>query len=491
MVFSNNLLLGAVSAGASGYLLEQSLLGDGTSSYLNRTPSVAGNRKTWTFSCWFKGTPVSSSFISVEANDANGPQTDIAFQGGANTNEFEVYGYSSSYDFRLLTSSLYRDSSAWYHIVVAMDTTQATASNRTKIYINGTQVTSFGTADYPTLNYDTGINTLKEHFVMKGPGAGGWVNGAVALPILVDGAALNATSFGETDNDGFWNPVEFTGAPTTDLISPATGTAEDTGTTSFGYAGRVIAYAFDGILIATDATSANTANHTTPAALGKDWGTATLVTKAVVYGQSGSAGIHGAGTFDLTLQGWNGSAWVDLSTLAGLSGSAGQIEVLNYSGGVSYSKHRVLIDEITNSEQTAVAELQFFTESTSEGFGTNGFQLDFADTSDFGADVSYTGDTSVTFTDSSVNSGSATAYTFSSQAIGTASSDRVVAVGVTAGNSAAGVSTLTVLVQSKLLMLQTTLRPNFGMRLCLLELQQTLLLLLVLVKVVVVLACGH
>ena len=444
MVFSNNLLLGAVSAGASGYLLEQSLLGDGTSSYLNRTPSVAGNRKTWTFSCWFKGTPVSSSFISVEANDANGPQTDIAFQGGANTNKFEVYGYSSSYDFRLLTSSLYRDSSAWYHIVVAMDTTQATASNRTKIYINGTQVTSFGTADYPTLNYDTGINTLKEHFVMKGPGAGGWVNGAVALPILVDGAALNATSFGETDNDGFWNPVEFTGAPTTDLISPATGTAEDTGTTSFGYAGRVIAYAFDGILIATDATSANTANHTTPAALGKDWGTATLVTKAVVYGQSGSAGIHGAGTFDLTLQGWNGSAWVDLSTLAGLSGSAGQIEVLNYSGGVSYSKHRVLIDEITNSEQTAVAELQFFTESTSEGFGTNGFQLDFADTSDFGADVSYTGDTSVTFTDSSVNSGSATAYTFSSQAIGTASSDRVVAVGVTAGNSAAGVSTLTV-----------------------------------------------
>lgn len=202
---------GIVSQGASAYLLEQSLLGDGTSSYLNRTPSVAGNRKTWTFSCWFKGTPVSSSFLSVEANDANGPQTDIAFQGGGDANKFEIYGYSSGYDFRLLTSSLYRDSSAWYHIVVAMDTTQATAANRTKIYINGTQVTSFGTSDYPTLNYDTGINALKEHFIMKGPGAGGWVNGAVALPQLIDGAALSATDFGETDTDGFWNPIEFTG----------------------------------------------------------------------------------------------------------------------------------------------------------------------------------------------------------------------------------------------------------------------------------------
>ena len=70
--------------------------------------------------------------------------------------------------------------------------------------------------------------------------------------------------------------------------------------------------------------------------------------------------------------------------------------------------------------------------------------MDFADTSDFGADVNYTGDTSVTFTDSSVNSSGATAYTFSSQAIGTASSDRVVAVGVSAGNSAAGINTLTV-----------------------------------------------
>ena len=201
--------LGIVSSTAAAYLIEQSLLGDGTSSYLNRTPSVAGNRKTWTFSCWFKGTPVSSSFLSVEANDANGPQTDIAFQGGGDANKFEVYGYSSSYDFRLLTSSLYRDSSAWYHIVVAMDTTQATAANRTKIYINGTQVTSFGTSDYPTLNYDTGINALKEHFVMKGPGAGGWVNGAVALPILVDGVASAPTAFGEVTDDGFWDPIEF------------------------------------------------------------------------------------------------------------------------------------------------------------------------------------------------------------------------------------------------------------------------------------------
>ena len=378
------------STGASAYLLEQSLLFDGSTTYLSRTPSTAGNRKTWTYSVWFKRAKIAGTSLGLLSVNPGGPQFGFATQGNE---DLEVYGYTAGYDFQLRTTPRFRDPAAWFHAVVAVDTTQATASDRVKLYVNGTRITAFDTETYPALNYDSGVNSTTLHSIGSGPTPPNspW-GGLMALPILVDGAALAPTDFGETDDDGFWNPIEFTGATTTDLISPATGTAEDTGTTSFGYAGRVIANAFDGVTVATDANSANTANHTTPAALGKDWGTSLLVTRAVVYGQSGSAGIHGVGTFDLTLQGWNGSAWVDLSTLAGLSGSAGQIEVLNYSGGVSYSKHRVLIDEISNSEQTAVAELQFFTESTSEGFGTNGFQLDFADTTFFGKNVSGTDD---------------------------------------------------------------------------------------------------
>ena len=380
--------LGIVSSTAAAYLLEQSLLFDGAS-HLSRTPSVAGNRKTATLSVWTKRSDVSATNNVIMS----------AYDGTAN-NRFEVFFHTSfSIRVQIVVGGVayvwtgveqFKDASAWGHVVVATDTT-ATSGNRLKVYFNGTQLTGSWGTEVP-LNTDLMINSTNTHAIgvrEYGSGLDNFFDGLMALPQLVDGAALAPTAFGETD-DGFWNPIEFTGATTTDLISSSTGTAEDTGTTSFGYAGRVIANAFNDVTVATDANSANTANHTTPAAIGKDWGTDTLVTRAVVYGQSGSAGIHGVGTFDLTLQGWNGSAWVDLSTLAGLSGSAGQIEVLNYSGGVSYSKHRVLIDEISNSEQTAVAELQFFTESTSEGFGTNGFQLDFADSSNFGKDTATT-----------------------------------------------------------------------------------------------------
>jgi hypothetical protein len=162
--------------------------------------------KTWTFSCWFKGNTTSTSLFSCESG---GPQTSISFQSD---DTFEVYGYTGGYDFRLLTTAVYRDPSAWYHVVVAVDTPLATASNRVKIYINGTQVTDFGTATYPSQNYDTGINASGvAQFMGKGPAAGGYFNGLMALPILVDGAALDATSFGEEDDDGYWNPIEFAG----------------------------------------------------------------------------------------------------------------------------------------------------------------------------------------------------------------------------------------------------------------------------------------
>ena len=384
--------LGIVSSTAAAYLIEQSLLfNDDDSAYLSRTPSVAGNRKTWTFSTWVKLEDVSTSanHVLFSSGTSSTDYTQVVI-GGGNDGLFVRHIASSTTLCSVDADASLRDASAWYHIVVVFDTTDATASDRVKLYVNGV-IQSVTINTQISQNVDTVINSTVEHYIGKNFSPT-YFDGLMVLPILVDGAALAPTAFGETDDDGFWNPIEFTGTTTTDLISSSTGTAEDTGTTSFGYAGRVIANAFNDVTVATDANSANTASHTTPAAIGKDWGTDTLVTRAVVYGQSGSAGIHGVGTFDLTLQGWNGSAWVDLSTLAGLSGSAGQIEVLNYSGGVSYSKHRVLIDQITNSEQTAVAELQFFTESTSEGFGTNGFQLDFADSSFFGKDSATTSD---------------------------------------------------------------------------------------------------
>jgi len=485
------------STGASAYLLEQSLLGDGTSSYLNRTPSVAGNRKTWTWSCWFKGTPVSSSFLAVEANDANGPQMDIAFQGGANTNEFEVYGYSSSYDFRLLTSSLYRDSSAWYHIVVAMDTTQATASNRTKIYINGTQVTSFGTADYPTLNYDTGINALKEHFVMKGPGAGGYVNGAVALPILVDGAALAPTAFGETDDDGFWNPIEYTGVETpasaaityalTDSgVSGSAAVTNTYSTKSIGAAdaGRTVIVGVSsngtnivtgmtiGGVSATELTVFTGTNNTSSvwaAAVPSGTTADIVITNAGGGAATGIAVYRALNVGSLTAYTAGSSAVADpmTATVFAPAGSAIFAAGGGYSpasftwtgvtedtdlGAVASGEDKathgsiaIATDQSVDvgcdpssgmSEGSMAAVVLTGTSFVAGGFGTNGFQLDFADTTFYGKDIASTrSDLTATFEASYTNNTTLATYTFSSCDLGAGTTNKRVIVGTSgAGN---------------------------------------------------------
>jgi hypothetical protein len=211
MVFSNNLLLGAVSAAASDYLIEQSLLFDG-SSYLSRIASVAGNRKTWTFSCWFKRDAFTSAATQMlfaggsvtGANDTNWVQVFINSDG-----TFGVGGGATTWR---VSSAKLADTSAWYHLTVNVDTTQATAADRIKMFLNGVQITSFGTNNAITLNADTGANSVAIHTIGRRDDASRYFNGLMALPILVDGAALDATSFGELDADGYWNPIEYTGS---------------------------------------------------------------------------------------------------------------------------------------------------------------------------------------------------------------------------------------------------------------------------------------
>ena len=439
MVFSNNLLLGAVSAAADAYLIEQSLLfNDDDSAYLNRTPSVAGNRKTWTWSGWMKRANIDAYQHFICAGPSG---SDFFVSRFGTTGKLELWDYSSSTDhLKYITTAVFNDSSAWYHIVFAVDTTQATASNRVKIYVNGVQVTAFDTETDPSLNFDTHINSSSykhEIGALTGSGANVYTDGLMALPILVDGAALDATSFGETDDDGFWNPIEFTGATTTtDNVSVGGTASAETTFLSF-----VPANAFDGN------TSTRWISSATPAWLEYDRGSGNGVIStsySISCGPSGSAS-----TADMpknwTIEGYNGSSWDTLATVTGEAAwSLGETRLYTFTNTTSYEKYRIDITlQQGGGAEIEVGELRFY--AAGSGYGTNGFQLDYADTSDFGADVNYTGDTSVTFTDSSVNSGSATAYTFSSQAIGTASADRVVVVGTSGGAGATNpVSSMTI-----------------------------------------------
>ena len=175
-------------------------------SYLSRTISSAGNRKTFTLSAWVKRSKLSYDFSYMIT--AGQYQTDQMgqFKFDANDN-LNISGYASngSKDFRVNTNRSFRDVNAWYHVMAAVDTTQATASNRVKLYVNGVQETSFSEATYPSQNYDTAFNSAVDSLVGLRKNTSTYFEGYMSHVAIVDGAALAPTVFGETDStSGIW-----------------------------------------------------------------------------------------------------------------------------------------------------------------------------------------------------------------------------------------------------------------------------------------------
>ena len=200
------------SAGGGGYQIERSLrFNSADSAYLNRTPASAGNRKTWTLSWWMKvGTVTGEKGIL----------------GVGNVDGSEDVLHLSSQRLRIRFSSgsdntpapLLRDVSAWYHVVLSVDTTQATAKNRLRWYVNGTywDLDSVGYFSdhnaFPTQNFDFRINNNQLHQLGNYPRTGDYFNGYMTEINFVDGQALTPSDFGETDtNTGVWKPKAFSG----------------------------------------------------------------------------------------------------------------------------------------------------------------------------------------------------------------------------------------------------------------------------------------
>ena len=206
---ANPLLLRTVTAAATG--ISRSLrFNSADSAYLSRTPASAGNRKTWTFSCWVKRSGTYPHMLGVDGTtEAN------FFQFTFETDD-KIYVRTANNTNTLITTQVFRDYSAWYHVVLAVDTTQATSSNRLKLYVNGVQVTAFDTASYPNQNTDLTVNTTNAHWIgsVKFNGYSQlYSNGYLADIYFIDGQALDPTSFGEYDaTTGVWNPKAYTGS---------------------------------------------------------------------------------------------------------------------------------------------------------------------------------------------------------------------------------------------------------------------------------------
>ena len=170
------------------------------STYLTRTPSSAGDRKTYTFSAWVKRSSITGDQVLLNAGGGGSPNTTIRFDTG---NTFHVFEYNSTYVWTLVTDRLFRDTSAWYHIVVAVDTTQSTASNRVKIYVNGVQETSFSTETYPSQNTDYSINNNVQHNIGNNASSNNF-DGSMSHIHFIDGTAYDASAFGQADANGVW-----------------------------------------------------------------------------------------------------------------------------------------------------------------------------------------------------------------------------------------------------------------------------------------------
>jgi hypothetical protein len=201
------------------------------SAYLSRTPTLTGNRQKWTFSCWVKrGASGVRQGIFV-AQTSGGVYWGLEFETGNNLN---IYDSNAGGSTALTTTALYRDFGAWYHVVVAEDTTQATASNRCKIYVNGNQVTSFVTADYPAQNSNTEINLGGlAHRIGNWSSANLPLDGYLADVNFIDGQALEPYYFGNNDANGVWKPIKYTGMYGTNGFYLTF--ADTTSTTTIGY----------------------------------------------------------------------------------------------------------------------------------------------------------------------------------------------------------------------------------------------------------------
>ena len=200
------------NSATGGYEVDNSLrFNSGSSDYLNRTPGSAGNRKTYTLSWWMKiasiGTDRNIIQIQVDSNN----RFNITL---ADSDKLAFQDVSSGTRYGHLTTSLFRDPSAWYHFVISVDTTQSTDSNRYKIYANNVeQGLSAIVAGYPPQNHDTLLNSTNETLIGKVAGGSSDLNGYIAEMVLIDGQALDPTSFGEFDEDSptIWKPIDVSG----------------------------------------------------------------------------------------------------------------------------------------------------------------------------------------------------------------------------------------------------------------------------------------
>ena len=197
----------AAQAGGGDFQIERSLRFNAADTpSLNRTPSSQSNTKTWTYSCWVKRYNPDAGSLAFILNAGTSTYFQIYFSADG--------FYVQDPSFYVQLSRKFRDVSAWYHIVVTVDTPQAADSDRLKIYVNGELQTDFAVDQRSsfTQNTSTAINSTNEHKIGAQTGGSQHTNVYLAEAQLVDGTALTASDFGEYDDNNVLQPKAYSGS---------------------------------------------------------------------------------------------------------------------------------------------------------------------------------------------------------------------------------------------------------------------------------------
>ena len=202
---------------ATGYDIENSLkLEADNTEYLIKTNDAGTNRKTFTVSMWFKRTELANDYMQLWQGGVNGEATRMGFYGGTPKEAIwvDVGGGSGNTgaDYRSYSVQVARDTSAWYHIVLAVDTTQSTAADRLKVWLNGDEITTWTNQAIPAQDFQC---SLEANINMTWGAYNSTyykMCGYIAECHYLDGVAKVQTDFGEYDEDsGIWKPKAYTG----------------------------------------------------------------------------------------------------------------------------------------------------------------------------------------------------------------------------------------------------------------------------------------
>ena len=202
-----------IPTGAAGYTIENAIWLDGSSDYLNKTFSgTSTNLKKFTFSCWFKLGALGATGTLFSCDDTSSDNEFMFWvESGGNIRIANYVGGSNK--LNLITTPLFRDPTAWYHLILEADSTPSTPSSASiKLWINGVQVTAFSTETYPSQNFDFALGNSFDHEVGRYALSDNnlW-NGYIAEMVFIDGTDYTYTDFGEFDDNGVWVPIDPSG----------------------------------------------------------------------------------------------------------------------------------------------------------------------------------------------------------------------------------------------------------------------------------------